>query len=315
MKSIKNILITLCAVSVMVIGASAYAAPTQAPTSKSTTTTTTATGVTKTKGSVSGSNEVTSGTVSGKSVSSSSSDSVRSDGSEDYTEENNTDENTGEVDVSAGEETGIEKPVPTAIAAAAEQTQTGVAEAAAQKAAEKKYTTKGGSFLWFVLSVLVNLVLSFLIGNRFYNLSKKEKNVGAEIKALRRDLEEKFVSNVGGFSEMETDVTNTNDNYSINGSISMPERHGADFAADSEDVFKRWDSRMNRIKSQEVIEEEPEEEEERPRRKYQPARKPAPEEEDDTDELDEFEETRRISTVKQKAKSFLGDIFPFKEEE
>ena len=302
---LKKILITLCAVSVMAISMTAYAAPTSR-TSGSTTTTTTS-GVTS-KGSASDSGSQN--TVVGESVSSSSSSSVHADNEEDTSYE---DEEASTVTEGDTEGTIEDKPVPTAIAAAQQQTQTGVVDVAAQKANEKKYTTKGGAFLWFLLSVLVNVILSFLIANRFYMLSKKEKNVGAEIKALRRDLEEKFVSNVGGFSEMETDVTNTNDNYSTNGSISMPERSSVDFSADSEDVFKRWDSRMNRRaqKQEEPVDiiEDEEELEEKPRRRYQPSRKAVEE------VYEEEEEESTIDSVKKKAKSFLGDIFPFKDED
>lgn len=339
---IKNIFITLCTVSLLTISATAFAAPTQAPV-KSTTTTTTTSGVTK-KGSLSSADgESSSSTgssssneVTGKSVSSSSSSSVRStdgndsSGDEDYSNQSDSSSAQDAGQDSQGTDNSIQQPVPTPIVQAEQQQpeQAGVAQAAAQMTNGKKYTTKGGAFLWFLLSVIVNAVISFMIGNRFYNLAKKEKNVGVEIKALRRDLEEKFASNVGGFSEMETDVTNANDNYSENGSISMPERHSVDFAADSEDVFKRWDSRMNQKRRPAARIEEPvpeednyfEEEEHKQKRKYQPTRKSVRMNDFNDEDFEETEENidkseKKFKAVKKKAKNFLGDIFPFKDED
>ena len=125
---------------------------------------------------------------------------------------------------------------------------------------------------------------------------------------------------------METDVANTNDNYSMNGSIKMPERKSTDFAAESEDVFKKWESQMSqRRAARRPIVEEPETEdnyedeeieETRPRRKFQPNSKPVEPAEGEYDD-EEYEEEPGDSTiqiVKNKAKNLLGDIFPFKED-
>ena len=58
----------------------------------------------------------------------------------------------------------------------------------------KKYQSRLGGFLWFLLSVVVNFILSCWIGNRFYKLARKSNQSSAEIRALRKDIEEKFSS-------------------------------------------------------------------------------------------------------------------------
>ena len=88
-----------------------------------------------------------------------------------------------------------------------------------QKEMNKKYAGKGFVMLWVFLLIIINAVVSFLIANRFYKLSRRENHVASEVRALRRDLEDKFIKSVEGFSEMETNVTNSNENYSADGSI------------------------------------------------------------------------------------------------
>lgn len=274
--SVKKIFITLCAVSVMAISVTAFAEPTSVPSS------------------VSASSGVASSSASTSSIDSSgtaSGDSSQEDA----------------------------RPVPTMVSTG--QTQQSVVQSTeAQKASEKKYTSKGMSFFLFILTIIINAFVSFAIGNRFYKLAKKDSHVSAEIRALRRDLEEKFVNNVGGFSEMATDVVNTNDNYSENGSINMPEGKASDFAAESEDIFKKWESRMAKrpVKKAEPVRTETFEEEEAGAftRKFQPVRKGqdifAEDAEVIAEEIDLSDS--KLQSVKDKAKSLLEDIFPFKED-
>ena len=85
-----------------------------------------------------------------------------------------------------------------------------VETASPQTVSNKKYTTRGGAFGWFLLSVIVNAALSFAIGNRFYKMSKKDTRIVSEIRALRRDVEEKFEASVGNIAEQDIDITNSN---------------------------------------------------------------------------------------------------------
>lgn len=303
--SVKKIFLVLCAASVMLISTTAFATPTSEPTR-----------TTKTI------------SASGSSV---STDESTSSGTTDSSDTTDTSTASGEGDTSdttttaSGVVQDSSKPVPTAISTGQQSQQNVVQNTEAQRAAEKKYASKGSLAVWFILSILINIIISFVIGNRFYRLSRKDNHVNAEIRALRRDLEEKFVDHVGGFSEMEMDVTNTNDNYSMNGSIKMPERKSTDFASESEDVFKRWESQMSqrraakRVVAEPIEEDEPEEEEteeRHPKRKFQPTRaRMAAHEEDEPDYEDSEEEENSVAqTVKNKAKNLLGDIFPFKED-
>ena len=79
----------------------------------------------------------------------------------------------------------------------------------------KKYLTKGGAAFWFIFTIIINAVLSFWIGNRFYRLAKKDNHVSGEIRALRKDIEEKFVKSVGGFAEQEVDINNLNESLAM----------------------------------------------------------------------------------------------------
>ncbi len=290
-KSIKNILLILCTATVMLASVTAFA--TSTTTSK--------------KKSISANSTVTTTTQP---------TSVADEADE--TEETEDEGTTTTAGVAAsGITQDTSKPIPTAISTG--ENQNVVQSTEAQRMAEKKYASKGSIAFWFIFSIIINAVLSFMIGNRFYKLARKETHVTSEIRALRRDLEEKFVNSVGGFTEMETDVTNSNDNYSTNGSIAMPERKSTDFASESEDVFKKWEDRMSQRRRpakpevEEVEEIEDDAEEAAPRRKFRPTREV--ENDDEYVEENEYdEEPSKIQAVKDKAKNILGDIFPFKED-
>ncbi len=207
--------------------------------------------------------------------------------------------------------------VPTPVAVV--QQETGVVEQTqAQKATDKKYASKGFVILWFFLGVLVNVILSFMIANRFYKMSKRENHINSEIRALRRDLEEKFVNSVGGFSEMETDVTNTNDNYSADGSIDLAEPKQEEYSKESDDVFKQWENKMARRSARNIKQETNQENvadneetaiDETVRfstRKYSPTRENLVSEEIP-------EEETKADIIKNKAKGIINNIFPFKD--
>lgn len=198
-----------------------------------------------------------------------------------------------------------------------------------------KYLTKGGAIFWFAFTVVLNSVLSFWIGNRFYKMSKKDNHIAGEIRALRRDVEEKFVKSVGGFSEQEIDINNLNESLAMDDEGIKPvERQITyrDMSAEEEERFRKWEEaqaaprtervqKQNKMKStvSEELEEDFEDVRKIRRKNYQPRRDMKADdfenEENDMSELGETREVRiKSDGVKSKAKEILGDIFPFKED-
>lgn len=191
------------------------------------------------------------------------------------------------------------------------------------------HLTKGGAAFWFIFTIVLNTAVSFWIGNRFYRLAKKENHVSGEIRALRKDIEEKFVKSVGGFSETEVDITNLNESLAMNEEGIKPVEKKPVFrevSAEEEERFRRWEEaqskpRSERLKTRSSVKEEFDEELEdvrKIRRKnYQPKRDRNADAFDNEVE-DEIEETKATKTkgesVRSKAKEILGDIFPFKED-
>ena len=153
-----------------------------------------------------------------------------------------------------------------------------VTAAPAAAAPNKSYTTKGGAFLWFLLSIIVNTVISFAIAKRFYRLAKQSNHVQAEIRALRRDIEEKFADSIGGFAEPAIDISNTNDDYSSSedGIKVNPVSAVDESGAEVEDVYKEWEAQFASRHAN------------RPSAKAQSA----PEENYADDDIDELEEKR-----------------------
>lgn len=193
-------------------------------------------------------------------------------------------------------------------------------------AAEKKYTTKGGAFGWFVLSVLVNAVLSFAIANRFYKMSKKDNHIASEIRALRRDVEERFASTVKGFYEQETDMTNQNDDYSSDEDGIKMAQKPVEKDESAEEIFRKWESDLANQRAQKRAEirasvaprsmKEEDEQEAVRISAYQPNRRSADDlyEDDDDDYEDYEEEESKFAIFKSKAKEFITDVFPLKED-
>ncbi len=193
----------------------------------------------------------------------------------------------------------------------------------------KKYLTKGAAAVWFILLVIVNAAISFWIGNRFYRLSKKDNHISADIRALRKDIEEKFVKSVGGFTEQETDIENLNESLALDDEgIKTPERQPVyrEVSAEEEERFRRWEEaqakpKRERVRPKSAVREELNEDlddvRKIRRKNYQPER--ARKNDDfDTEENEDLGETKEIKlkgeSVKSKAKEILGDIFPFKED-
>lgn len=150
---------------------------------------------------------------------------------------------------------------------------------------ESKGASKGSVFLWFLLSVIVNTIISFAVANRYYKLSKKTTHVQSEIRALRRDIEEKFVGSVGGFTEPAVDITNTNDDYSSSAEgIKVTPSSYAGSSDEPEDVYKEWEAQFAAKRAE--------------RRAAVKARPTAVEDEYDNNEAAQEDDTPRISTRK-----------------
>lgn len=200
-------------------------------------------------------------------------------------------------------ESGVTRDVPTAIPVS-NSDQVNIVTDTEKTSSPKGSVSIGAMILWLLVSVVINAVISFWIGNRFYRLSKKDTHITAEIRALRRDVEEKFIGSVGGFNEQAMDIDNSNEDYSMNEEgITMTRRQRAEAPqAEEDDMLKKWESRQQtRRPSQRDSFER--------RRKYQPTREELEPEIEDYEDDEEAE-----SPIKSKAKEILGDIFPFKED-
>lgn len=194
----------------------------------------------------------------------------------------------------------------------------------------KRYLTKGGAAIWFIVILLANGAFSFWVGNRFYRMSKKDNHVASEIRALRRDVEEKFAQSIGDFAEKEVEITNTNESLAENEEgIKSPEKNITfDATPEEEERFRRWAQAQSKIKSEPApkssvrrdLEENMDEVKKINKKNYQPRReKIKPEKKEDTfDAAEDLGETKVINTkstaVKNKTKEILNDIFPFKED-
>lgn len=181
-------------------------------------------------------------------------------------------------------------------------------QASNQTVTAKKYLTKWGGFFWFLLSVIVNFILSCWISNRFYRLAKRNTQGSAEIRALRKDIEEKFASTLVDINEPMTDVVNTNENYArTDEGMEMPERRqNVEIKEDEREILGRWDMQRTAAKADDEG------------NTYE-MRRPASaiQFEDDEDEAEEETPARSkidsIAKAGNKAKDFLSNIFPFEE--
>ena len=210
----------------------------------------------------------------------------------------------------------------------------------------KKYLSKVGGFLWFLLSVIVNFVVSCWVANKFYQLTKKNAQGSSEIRALRKDIEEKFASTLKDISEPAVEIINSNENYARNDEgMVMPERRNrVEMNEDEREIVRRWDTKRAMTREEEIpeqFEDEDEDEEYRPQRErrmdspsFQPSRRQGGIEFEDDDEDDEayndaeYQKKRpsRMSELNarsergnkkgfsaKKAKNFVSNIFPFDE--
>lgn len=212
---------------------------------------------------------------------------------------------SGETDVS----TATQAPQTNVVDTSNSVTQT----TTASNNEQRSYQTKLGGFLWFLLSVVVNFIISCWVGNRFYRLSKRSNQSSAEIRALRKDIEEKFGSTLKDISEPAVEVMNQNENYArTDEGLTMPDRQSRIEINDEErEIFRRWDAqRASSRKSQrstrsrmdnedefepdyDEYDDEKEERESRSskrRNAYQPTRRSSGIKFDDEDEYDEYDD-------------------------
>ncbi len=191
-----------------------------------------------------------------------------------------------------------------------------------------KYLTKGGAAFWFIFTIILNGALSFWVGNRFYRMSKKDNHVSAEVRALRKDIDEKFIKNVGGFAEQEIDITNLNESLAMSDDGIKPSDRTAamsDITPEEEERFRRWEEAQSKPKAERprvksALKEELEDDFDKTRKinrkNYQPKRNN--DDDFDADDSEDLGETREVKVrgegVKTKAKEILSDIFPFKED-
>ncbi len=137
--------------------------------------------------------------------------------------------------------------------------------------------------------MIINAGISFAISNRFYKLSKKDSHLQNEIRALRRDIDEKFTGNIKDLNEKSGTVINENPNYSKSGSFVHKEEPPAD---DIQEIAKKWNIEIERDEEPKISE--------RPTKRIQ------------NNQPQKAKKTGH-SPAKSKAKEFLGDIFPFDE--
>ncbi len=179
-----------------------------------------------------------------------------------------------------------------------------------------KYLSKWGGFFWFLASVGVNFLVACWVGNRFYRLARRSAQSSAEIRALRKDIEEKFASTLKDINEPITEVVNTNESYARNDEgIEMPEnRPSVEINDEEREILGRWDTRraaMNEIRAEEAS-----------RRTYAPTREMSGiefEEDEVAPEKGSNLRTKLNSITKagskagNKAKNLLSNIFPFED--
>lgn len=154
----------------------------------------------------------------------------------------------------------------------------------------------GGVILMFFLAVILNAGISFSISNRFYKMSKKDSHLQSEIRALRRDIDEKFSGNVKEIKESGSVVKNTNPSYAGKSQIVPKDEPVTDEIAE---IAKKWNISIER--------------EDEPDVKIRPARKLQTREDVKPKHKEKKPESQ--SPIKNRAKEILGDIFPFDDEE
>lgn len=181
-------------------------------------------------------------------------------------------------------------------------------QAANQNVTAKKYLTKWGGFFWFLLSVIVNFILSCWISNRFYRLAKRNTQGSAEIRALRKDIEEKFALALTDINEPATEIINRNENYArTDEGMEMPERRqSVKIKEDEREILGKWDKQRTALKEENDNEHSFEMRRPMAGIKFE-------DEEDENESIPSRSKIDSISKAGNKAKDFLSNIFPFED--
>lgn len=187
-----------------------------------------------------------------------------------------------------------------------------VSQATSQGVSPKKYLTKWGGFFWFLLSVLVNFILSCWISNRFYKLAKRNTQGSAEIRALRKDIEEKFASTLTDINEPAIEVLNRNENYARSeDGIQMPDRRqSVEIKEEEREILGKWDEKRTAPKAEEA-EEPVTYEMKTPAIEFVEEEKEEPKEE--IESIPSRSKIDSIAKAGNRAKDFLSNIFPFED--
>ncbi len=118
--------------------------------------------------------------------------------------------------------------------------------------------SRGAMILWFVLAVAASSVISFFMGSRFAALAKKDNRLAMEVRALRRDIDEKMSERVGDFSEKELDIKNNGKKY-------FDDPKPEEIAQSGENMYEKWETQLAQTRSKRpVIKTKPATEEEQP---------------------------------------------------
>ncbi len=241
---------------------------------------------------------------------------------EDYTSDAGYVEDTGDTvpePIAAQDEQPVSQPEAAPVSAPSNES-----------TAKRSGVSFGTVFLLFLLGILINAGVSFVIANRFYALSKKDSHLQAEIRALRRDITEKFGGSITEIKEKSAAVTNSNKNYSRPGGITykqdqpsgqkpqktepVPEQKPQETEEPTE-ISKRWNIDVEAEADPEVTIRTSRRGGTRRAAGRGKAKAPAPRKEETYHEDDQFDADEGVSeSVKDKAKKFLGDIFPFEDE-
>ncbi len=196
--------------------------------------------------------------------------------------------------------------------------------------------SNGVIFLLFILSIIISSGISFAISSRFYNMLKKDNRVQSELRALRRDIEDKFGSSVKKISESASEVKNTNENYSRNGGFEKPQAQKTESIkmerSELEELAKRWNivieedeepelaGDKKKVRTERVSDYKPERDRDSSADKTREIPLRHKNEEPEKDGGDYGDDARPqkqgvTAAVKSKAKKIIGDIFPLDDEE
>lgn len=93
-----------------------------------------------------------------------------------------------------------------------------------------------------ILTLIINAVISFFISNRFYKMSKRDGHLQSEIRALRRDIDDKFSSRITELNERSVSVKNNNPSYARADDAITYKEEPSDAVSE---IAKRWNIQIS----------------------------------------------------------------------